>query len=109
MRFLFKFLSIIGLVFCALVFCMIYFVEFSVPEKITTVEDSSYKVPEIFGLSLFNISIKNDFDVSKKNNDSIQQEAKIELFNVIPVKSVQITNSKRKYVVPGGEIFGIKL
>lgn len=109
MRNLFKILSVIGAVLCTIIFSLIYFVEISVPEKITTIEKSGYRVAEVFGLNLFNIKIKNDLDVSRSNNESIQQEAEIELLNIIPVKNIQITNSKRKYVIPGGEIFGIKL
>lgn len=96
-------------VLCMGIFLLIYFVEINIPEKITTVEDSSYNAPELFGFSFFNLSIHNELDVSKNNKELINQEAEIELFNIIPVKNIQITNTKRKYVVPGGEVFGIKL
>lgn len=109
MRNLFRVLSILCTVVCVCIFSLIYFVEINVPEKLTTVEDSNYNAPEIFGFSFFNLSIHNELDVSKNNKESIKQEAEIELFNIIPVKNIQITNTKRKYVVPGGEIFGIKL
>lgn len=109
MRNLLKFLSVLGVVLCTIIFSLIYFIEFSVPEKVTTIEQAGYKIPEVFGFNFFNIKIDSNLDVSRNNNESIQQEAEIELFNIIPVKNIQITNSKRKYVVPGGEIFGIKL
>ena len=96
-------------VLCVGIFLIIYFVEINVPEKITTVENSSYEAPDIFGFSFLNLSIHNDVDVSRNNKESIKQEAEIELFNIIPVKNIQITNTKRKYVAPGGEVFGIKL
>lgn len=109
MRNLFKILSVISTLICAVIFLLIYFIEFSIPERVTTVEKAGYQIPEIFGFNLFNVNSENDLDVSGSNGESIQQEAEIELLNIIPVKNIQITNSKRKYVIPGGEIFGIKL
>lgn len=96
-------------VICVGIFMLIYFIEINVPEKITTVEDSTYQVPDFFGYSFLSLNIYNDVNVSKNNKESIKQEAEIELFNIIPIKNIQITNTKRKYVVPGGEVFGIKL
>ena len=109
MRNLLRVLSVISAVLCVIIFSLIYFIEASVPEKVITVEKAGYQIPEIFGLNLFNVNLKNDLNVSRNNKDSVEQEAEIELLNIIPVKNIQITNSKRKYVVPGGEIFGIKL
>ncbi len=109
MRKFLKFLSIIGVALCSIIFSLIYVAQISVPEKITTIEKVSYPTPKIFGLNLFNIKIESELDVSRDNNETTRQEAKIELLDIIPVKSIQITNSKRKYVIPGGEIFGIKL
>lgn len=109
MRNLLKVLSVAGAVLCTIIFLLIYFIEISVPERVTTIETVGYQLPEIFGLNLFNVNLKNDLNVSRNNANSVEQEAEIELFNIIPIKNIQITNSKRKYVVPGGEIFGIKL
>ena len=33
----------------------------------------------------------------------------VKLFNVFPVKNAKVTVTKRKYVVPGGNVFGIRL
>lgn len=109
MRNLFKILSIFGGIICALIFSLIYYAEISIPEKITTIEKTEFSVPDIFGFSIFSLNSENDLNVSMSKNESIQQDAEIDLLNIIPVKNIQVTNSKRKYVVPGGEIFGIKL
>ncbi len=109
LRKLFQILTYISFVLCVAVFSLMYFVEYSVPQRVTTVEKIGYEIPEILGFSLFNVTVKNDLNVSRNNNESIPQEAEIELLNIIPVKNIQITNSKRQYVIPGGEIFGIKL
>lgn len=105
----FKVLSAVAAVVCSVVFILIYFVSYTVPQNVTTVENASYRLPQIFGINIFNIKIENEVNVIRNNNEPIEQDAQIELFNIIPVKNINITNSKRKYVVPGGEIFGIKL
>ena len=66
-------------------------------------------MPKIFGFDLLDINSETNLDVLRNNNEIIEQDAKVELFNIIPVKNIKVTNSKRKYVVPGGEVFGIKL
>ncbi|MBP9988383.1 MAG: SpoIVB peptidase [Ruminococcus sp.] len=39
----------------------------------------------------------------------MQYETSIKLFNIFPIKSAKVTVSKRKYVVLGGNVFGIRL
>ncbi len=109
MRNFIKFLSVLGAFMCTLIFVLIYFAQTTIPERVTIVEKTGYNMPKIFGFDLFNVNTETNLDVLRNNNEIFEQEAEIELLNIIPVKSIQITNSKRKYVVPGGEIFGIKL
>ena len=109
MRNLLRILSIISTVLCVMIFSLIYFVEVSVPTRVRTVESVGYQLPKIFGLNIFDVNLKKDVNVSQNNNDNIEQKAEIELFNIIPIKNIEITNSKRKYVILGGELFGIKL
>ena len=109
MRNFIKFLSVLGAVVCTLIFVLIYFAQTTIPEKVTIVEKTGYNMPKIFGFDLFNISSKINLDVLRNNKETFEQKAEVELLNIIPVKNIKITNSKRKYVVPGGEIFGIKL
>ena len=109
MRSFIKFLSVLSAVGCTLIFILIYFAQTTIPERVTIVEKAEYNLPKILDFDLFNIKSETNLDVLKNNNEVFEQEAQVELFNIIPVKSIQITNSKRKYVVPGGEIFGIKL
>lgn len=51
-------------------------------------------------------SNKVDKPVNKAITD---QTAQIKLFGLVPVMNTKISNSKRQYVVPGGENFGVKL
>lgn len=104
-----KFLCCICSVICITVFALMFFVEYTIPESIITIDKISYNVPKIFGLPLLNVNVKSDLNVAKGNDESIPQEAEIDFLNIIPIKNIQITNSKRKYVVVGGDIFGIKL
>ncbi|MBR5202468.1 MAG: SpoIVB peptidase [Clostridia bacterium] len=92
-----------------MIFSLIYFVQVTVPTRVRTVESVGYQLPKIFGLNIFDVNLKKDVNVSQNNNDNIEQKAEIELFNIIPIKNIEITNSKRKYVILGGELFGIKL
>lgn len=109
MRNFIKFLSVLCAVVCTLIFLLIYFAQTTIPERVTIVEKTSYNMPKIFGFDLFNINSKTNLDVLRNNNEIVEQDAEIELLNIIPIKNIKITNSKRKYVIPGGEIFGIKL
>lgn len=38
-----------------------------------------------------------------------EYETSIKLFNIFPVKNAKVTVTRRKYVVPGGNVFGIRL
>lgn len=105
----FKFISAICTVLCVLVFSLVYVGQQSIPDKIITVENSSYDIKNIFGISFFRLNLENEKEVVSGTARASQNEAKIELFNIIPVKTAEVTNSKRKYVVLGGELFGVKL
>ncbi len=105
----FKFLSAVCTAFCVVVFSLVYVGQKNIPDKITTVESSSYEIKNIFGISLFRLNFENEKEVVSGTARASQNEAEIELFNIIPVKTAEITNSKRKYVVLGGELFGVKL
>lgn len=105
----FKTLSAICTAFCIVVFSLICFGNENIPDKITTIENSSYKIQSIFGVSLFRLNYENEKEVALGTAQASHNEAEIELLNIIPVKTAEITNSKRKYVVLGGELFGVKL
>ncbi|MCH5190889.1 MAG: SpoIVB peptidase [Oscillospiraceae bacterium] len=109
MRSLIKIFSFLCTVVCAVLFSLIYFGQKAIPDSITTVENNGYEAPKILGVSLFNSDVVSKTGVVLGTAQASQNEAKISLLNIIPVKSTKITNSKRQYVIPGGEIFGIKL
>lgn len=105
----FKFLSAICTALSLIVFSLVYVGQKNIPDKITTVENNSYEIKNIFGISLFRVNFRNEKEVVSGTARASQNEAEIELFNIIPVKTAEVTSSKRKYVVLGGELFGVKL
>ena len=88
LRNLIKFLSVLGAVVCTLIFVLIYFAQTTIPERVTIVEKTSYNMPQIFGFDLFNINSKTNLDVLRNNNEIIEQDAEIELLNIIPIKNI---------------------
>ena len=80
-----------------------------------------YTVPdEIYGVSGENIRVNNLYtvtcrqgDVKRDNMYTAEKEGRynvrVSLFNTIPIKNSSLTVSDRHYVVPSGEIFGLRL
>lgn len=80
-----------------------------------------YTVPdEIYGVSGENIRVNKLYtvtcrqgDVKRDNMYSAETEGRynvrVSLFNTIPIKNSSLTVSDRHYVVPSGEIFGLRL
>ena len=79
-----------------------------------------YTVPdEIYGVSGENIRVNNLYTVTCRHGDvkrgmyTAEKEGRynvrVSLFNTIPIKNSSLTVSDRYYVVPSGEIFGLRL
>ena len=79
-----------------------------------------YTVPdEIYGISGENIGVNNLYTVTckqggiKRDMYTAEKEGRydvsVSLFNAIPIKNSSLTVSDRHYVVPSGEIFGLRL
>ena len=109
MQSLIKILASIGAFLCTIIFVLIYVGNIIIPNKITLVEDSNYIAPKILGIDIFNSNYSDELNASVEKNRVAQNNAQIELLNIIPIKDVKITNTKRQYVVLGGQVFGIKL
>lgn len=105
----FKTLSAICTALCVVVFSLVYFGQKNIPDKITTIENSTYEFKSVFGISLFRLDYEDEKRVASGTARASQNEVEIDLLNIIPVKTAEITNSKRKYVILGGELFGVKL
>ena len=75
-----------------------------------------YTVPdEIYGISGENIRVNNLYTVTYSQGDTRtadkegRYDVSVNLFNTIPIKNSSLTVSDRYYVVPSGEIFGLRL
>ena len=79
-----------------------------------------YTVPdEIYGISGENIRVNNLYTVTCKQGGSKRDmytaekegiyDVSVSLFNAIPIKNSSLTVSNRHYVIPSGEIFGLRL
>lgn len=109
MHSLIKFLSITGAVCSLLIYSIIFLGEKMIPDKITIIENEEYDVPDFLGIDLYSFDSEKEVGVVLETVKASQVTTEIKLLNIIPVKNTIITNSKRQYVIPGGELFGIKL
>ncbi len=105
----FKLLSGICLIFCFFIYSIIILGEKIIPDKITIIENEDYNIPDILGVDLYSLESEKEAGVVLETVKASQKPTEIKLLNIIPVKNTLITNSKRQYVVLGGELFGIKL
>ncbi len=109
MRSLIKFLSIISAFICTTIFILVYVGNVLIPDSIMTVEDKGYTAPEFLGFNIYKSRLFQETGVVTGTVHSSQNNSEIKLLNIIPVKKTKITNTKRQYVVLGGDVFGIKL
>lgn len=103
-----KKITVLCTTICLIIFSVIYVGEKNIPDNITVIENENYNISNNFGIDLYSIGNENQLDTVMKTS-SYPQKTKIKLLNIIPVKNTIIRNTKRQYVVPGGELFGIKL
>lgn len=105
----FKILSAILFVFSLFVFTMLFVGDKIIPDNVTAIENLQYQAPMIMGIELYKVEAEKEVSATVNNVKRNDNTATIKLFNIIPVKNTVITNTQRRYVVPGGELFGIKL
>ncbi len=92
-----------------MIYTAIFVGEKKIPDDITVIENENFNISNDFGMNIYSISNGNQLDAVMKTSNTSQQPTKIKLLNIIPVKDTIIKNTKRQYVVSGGELFGIKL
>ncbi len=104
-----KILSLVMTFITALAFSLVYIGEKIVPDKITVIEGCEYKAPQICGFDFYSAKSKTEASTTNGKMSGYSSNAQITLLNIIPIKSAEITSTKRQYVTLGGQIFGIKL
>ncbi|MGN1418828.1 MAG: PDZ domain-containing protein, partial [Acutalibacteraceae bacterium] len=80
---------------------------YSVPDEICTVPNEKISINEIYSLEYVTT------EMTEKEIQSFSDEGdykvNVKLFNAMPIKTMNMKISKRRYVVPSGEIFGLRL
>lgn len=91
-----------------LLLILIAFAYYFLPTSYFVTNESDITIRNIYSISCFE---ENENQVNSSGEIPMEKtvEENITLFSVIPVKSAQVTRIQRKYVIPGGNIFGIRL
>ena len=92
---------------CFIIFSVIYVGERNIPDNITVIENEEFNISDALGVNLYSIEDSQTDMVMKSSANP--HKTQVKLLNIIPVKNTTINNVNREYVVPGGELFGIKL
>ena len=100
----FQILSFVFFFCCIGIMTLIVFGYSHIPNEISLQEFDSMASAKTFTCHELN-NITANASVSEKDS----YEASVRLFNIFPVKNTKVSVSERKYVVPGGGIFGIRL
>ncbi len=85
-----------------MLFLMIGYVR--IPDEMTVNEYDKINVGKAFVCQTL-----TDVPSENASNFKHEYETSIKLFNIFPIKNAKVTVSQRKYVVPGGNVFGIRL
>ncbi len=100
----FRILSFIFCFCCFGIMALIVFGYSHIPNEIT--------LQEFDNMSSGNTFVCRELDDVSANatvTDGEKYETSVMLFNLFPVKNTKVAVTERKYVVPGGSIFGIRL
>ena len=101
---LFRYFSLVLFFVCSAVLMLIIFGYSRIPDEISMQEFNSMSANGTYICQAL-----KETAVSKGISDSSRYETSVMLFNIFPIKNAGVSVSERKYVVPGGNIFGIRL
>lgn len=79
---------------------------YTVPDELYGVSGENISVNSLYTVTCRQSGIKRDLHTAEKEG---RYDVSISLFNAIPVKNSSLTVINRHYVVPSGEIFGLRL
>ena len=103
-----KSLSMFLMIISSVMFTLIAYGEKRIPDEIVIVDDKEFKIEKVFTVKENNSP--NEIQISTGISDAEKEYTlDISFLNIIPVKQSHVQVSKRHYVVPGGDIFGLKL
>lgn len=96
---------LLSITFAAL--CVFVYSFYTVPDEICTAPNEEIEISSIYSLSLKQVEAKTENLKSMGTEGNYTVD--VSIFNTIPVKSMNMRVSKRRYVVISGEIFGLRL
>lgn len=79
---------------------------YTVPDEIYGVSGENIRVNNLYTVTYRQSGIGRDLNTAEKEG---RYDVSVSLFNAIPIKNSSLTVSNRHYVVPSGEIFGLRL
>lgn len=80
---------------------------YTVPDEIYSIPGENISVNDIYTITYSDENTQTAY--SLRNAKAGKYNVDVSLFNTIPIKSSSLTVSERRYVVPSGEIFGLRL
>ena len=114
MKLALKIVSFIGLIITSVIFGIVFMGQQNIPDEIHLVGGEQINSDEMFSLKLSKeelISSKAVFSSASQGLQSGKEEYTLNfsLLGTIPIKASSVTVSQRQFVVPSGDVFGIKL
>lgn len=88
------------------IFSMIAYGYYFIPDEFSVADNADIYINDIISVSLKSNAHSVPTAKDENQNGSV---AGVSLFKLFPIKESRITQTQRQYVVPGGEVFGIKL
>ena len=104
MKLIFKALSVFLFVLCIPVFQAVIYAAAELPDEVSISESETVDLGSIFFEEK-----REPIRTVSAGYGALEYNSKIMALKVVPVKDIKVNVTKRRYVSPGGEIFGIKL
>lgn len=79
---------------------------YTVPDEIYGISGENIRVNNLYTVTYRQSGLEKDMNTAEKKG---RYDVSVSLFNAIPIKNSSLTVSDRHYVVPSGEIFGLRL
>ncbi len=106
MQKLLKFLSISASVLCFMIFAAIIYADKVIPDEVFISQTQGLKISNLYTFEISKPQVKKAVSTANSNNE---YELEVSLLKAIPVKSSKIVVTQRRYVIPSGNLFGIRL
>ena len=102
-----KSISVTASVLCFAIFSMMVYADETIPNEIFIKPSDRITVNKMFTVEYSKVNQASKTVSNAQSTDEYTME--VSLLNTIPLKSSKITVTQRKYVVPSGSLFGIRL